>query len=141
MHDPSTVSPEGQKAAIAYQQVCQMFSSSKMRDSVMNGRLGLRYSPLQVLDFPRTFQIKFITPREFLNVPLDRPMKFACWVKSNTLLGESVLCVSESALERATFISQSAGDDDSLHHCVAAFISDVTPIGTPLGAHAAAGFK
>ncbi|KAF8381877.1 hypothetical protein PRIPAC_71019, partial [Pristionchus pacificus] len=92
MNDPSTVSAEGQRAAVAYQ---------------------------QVLDFPRTFQIRFITPREYINVPLDKPMKFACWVKSNTPIG----------------------DDKHLHHCVAAFISDVTPVGTPIGAHAARGFK
>jgi acyl-CoA thioesterase II len=33
------------------------------------------------------------------------------------------------------------GDDEHLHHCVAAFISDVAPVGTPLFAHAGAGFK
>lgn len=38
-------------------------------------------------------------------------------------------------------ISRYAGDDKHLHHCVAAFISDVTPVGTPIGAHAARGFK
>lgn len=28
-----------------------------------------------------------------------------------------------------------------MHHCVAAFISDVAPVGTPIAAHAASGFK
>uniref|UniRef100_A0A914CUG9 Peptidase S54 rhomboid domain-containing protein n=1 Tax=Acrobeloides nanus TaxID=290746 RepID=A0A914CUG9_9BILA len=74
----------------------------------------------KVLDMPDLlFSVKMITPRKYIQVPLDRPMKFAIWVKSNALLG----------------------DDEHLHHCVAAFISDVAPIGTPLFAHAGAGFK
>lgn len=34
-----------------------------------------------------------------------------------------------------------AGEDEHLHHCVAAFISDVAPVGTPIAANAAAGFR
>ncbi|CAD5231227.1 unnamed protein product [Bursaphelenchus okinawaensis] len=49
----------------------------------------------------------------------DEPANEVCWVKSLTPLG----------------------DDEHLHHCVAAFISDVAPVGTPLFANAAAGFR
>ncbi|CAJ0962258.1 unnamed protein product, partial [Mesorhabditis belari] len=90
--DPKTVSVEGQRAAEAYQ---------------------------QVLDFPKTFRIKFIKPRAYVQGALDEPMKFAVWVKNNALLGEV----------------------EHIHHCVAAFISDIAPIGTPIAIHAAKGFR
>lgn len=66
------------------------------------------------------FGIKIINPRYYINMPTDQPMKFAIWVKSLTHLGEN---------------------ERHLQHCVAAFISDVAPIGTPLCANSAAGFK
>ncbi|CAJ0575835.1 unnamed protein product, partial [Mesorhabditis spiculigera] len=70
----------------------------------------------KVLDFPETFLIKFINPKMYIvDAPADRPMKFACWVKNKAIIGE----------------------DEHLHHCIAAFISDIAPIGTPIGAHAA----
>ncbi|CAI4227366.1 unnamed protein product [Auanema sp. JU1783] len=92
INNPATVSEQGKRAVAAYQ---------------------------QILDIPKTFQVRLITPQKYVQVPLNQPMKFACWVKNNTEIG----------------------DDEQLHHCVAAFISDVAPVGTPIAAHAAAGFK
>jgi hypothetical protein len=62
----------------------------------------------KVLELPSMFGIKIINPRYYINMPTDQPMKFAIWVKSLTHLGDS---------------------ERHLHHCVAAFISDVAPIG------------
>ena len=73
----------------------------------------------KVLDLPNVFKVKFINPREYLHLPLDQPQKFAIWVKSNTNIGS----------------------DEHLHHCVAAFISDVAPVGTPIVANASHGFR
>jgi len=74
----------------------------------------------KILELPRMFGVKIINPRYYINMPTDQPMKFAIWVRSLTRLGD---------------------DERHLHHCVAAFISDVAPIGTPLCANSAAGFK
>ncbi|CAD5233660.1 unnamed protein product [Bursaphelenchus xylophilus] len=92
LDDPRSISPEGKLAVAQYR---------------------------RVLELPDIFGIKVITPRKYINMPTNRPMKFAIWVRSLTPLG----------------------DDEHLHHCVAAFISDVAPVGTPLFANAAAGFR
>ncbi|KAH7699696.1 Protein F25E2.3, partial [Aphelenchoides avenae] len=92
LNKPETVSEAGKRAADAYR---------------------------RVLDLPHVFGVKIITPKEFIAMPTDRPMKFAIWVRSKTPVGE----------------------DEHLHHCVAAFISDVAPVGTPIAANAAAGFR
>jgi hypothetical protein len=62
----------------------------------------------EILDLPEMFGIKIINPRYYINMPTDQPMKFAIWVKSLTNLGEN---------------------ERHLQHCIAAFISDVAPIG------------
>uniref|UniRef100_A0A7E4VF46 Acyl-CoA thioesterase II n=1 Tax=Panagrellus redivivus TaxID=6233 RepID=A0A7E4VF46_PANRE len=92
LEHPETISPEGKLAVDAYR---------------------------KVLDLPGIFRTKIVTPKKYLHVPLDKPMKFAIWVRSNTTIG----------------------NDDHLHHCVAAFISDVAPVGTPIIPHAGQGFR
>uniref|UniRef100_A0AC34F5T2 Acyl-CoA thioesterase n=1 Tax=Panagrolaimus sp. ES5 TaxID=591445 RepID=A0AC34F5T2_9BILA len=89
---PETVSPEGVLAVDAYR---------------------------KVLDLPNIFKVKMITPKKYLHAALDKPLKFALWVRSHATIG----------------------DDKHLHHCVAAFISDIAPVGTPIVPHAACGFR
>jgi acyl-CoA thioesterase-2 len=82
------------------------------------GRLALE-AYRKVLDFPTTFDIKIVNARKNIQVDIGGPLKSQVWIKARQLLGPNA----------------------SLHHCVAAFISDITPIGTPIGAHAGTGFQ
>jgi hypothetical protein len=69
LNNPDTVSKEGIRAVSEYK---------------------------KVLDMPDLlFSVKMITPRKYIQVPLDRPMKFAIWVKSNALLGRHKKCIKE----------------------------------------------
>lgn len=62
LNKPETVSEAGKRAADAYR---------------------------RVLDLPHVFGVKIITPKEFIAMPTDRPMKFAIWVRSKTPVGTS----------------------------------------------------
>lgn len=43
----------------------------------------------KVLDMPDLlFAVKMVTPKKYIQMPLDKPMKFAIWVKSNAILGK-----------------------------------------------------
>jgi len=122
--EPDSIAHQAQMPDVPPPDQCEKWADFKHRvlhepDTISEGgRLALKAYG-QVLDLPEVFALKLITPREYIKMPTDRPMKFACWVKSNADIG----------------------DDKYLHHCVAAFVSDIAPIGTPIAAHAAAGFR
>ncbi|KAI6204627.1 Rom-5 [Aphelenchoides besseyi] len=89
-------------------------------DSVSEGGKKAAEAYRQILHLPEVFDVRIITPREFVHMPTNRPMKFALWVRCNAKMGDANFRV---------------------HHCIAAFISDCAPVGTPICANAAAGFQ
>ncbi|KAI6180455.1 Rom-5 [Aphelenchoides besseyi] len=89
-------------------------------DSVSEGGKKAAEAYRQILHLPELFDVRIIKPREFVHMPTNRPMKFAIWVRCNAEMGDANFRV---------------------HHCIAAFISDCAPVGTPICANAAAGFQ
>lgn len=97
----------------------------------------------RVLDLPLAFRVKFVRPREAVHADTRRPQRFAMWVRTRggaAAPGPAAPALNAAAAHDADD-STRAADLLRLQLCTAAFVSDVTPVGTPLFANAAAGFQ